>query len=246
MKAITNRIFNCKDEELTVVATLVASNLERDLSDFSAFSPKFNAAYLTAFDVTIAQVSDLIEPQSETLAKKLLTERYSQTIRGLIIPLNRLTGYINLSKKDLNITPTAFGTTALRKSIDANDPEGVTANFHVVLSNIRTYNAALAEQGMIDELSTGLTQACESVAADRLQQMQITSRRRGIVQNNVSLMNGLYEQISEVLSVGKALYKGIDPAKLVDYTFIDLVKNVRQSVKSAKPVPADAPIMAEK
>jgi len=133
----------------------------------------------------------------------------------------------------LNITPASFGFAALRKSIENHDVEGVIANLHIVLANIHTYKAPLAEQGLTDELIDVLTAAFNSLAADKQQQIEITSNRRTIVQNNVSLLNELYEQDGEILSVGKILYKGKDAAKLSDYTFAELMKKVRQTAKSA-------------
>jgi len=51
-------------------------------------------------------------------------------------------------------------------------------------------------------------------------------------------LNELYDQIGEILSVGKILYKGKDAAKLSDYTFTELLKKVRQvatnTVKAVK------------
>ena len=101
------------------------------------------------------------------------------------------------------------------------------------MANIQTYKASLAEQGLTDELIDSLTAAFNSLEADKQQQIEITSNRRSIVQNNVSLLNELYDQISEILSVGKILYKGKDAAKLSDYTFSELLKKVRQIAKSA-------------
>jgi len=128
--------------------------------------------------------------------------------------------------------------TALRKSIDKNDVEGVIANLHIVLVNLQTYKASLAEQGLTDELIDSLTAASQSMANDKQQQIEITSNRKSIVQNNVSLLNELYDQIGEILSVGKILYKGKDAAKLSDYTFTELLKKVRQvatnTVKAVK------------
>jgi len=233
MNSRNNRNFNCKDEELPVVSKAVAFGLKRDLVDFTAFSPKFTPDYVTNFETKIITVSDLLEPQSETLAKKIITERYSNTMNTLIDSINRVTGYLNLAKANLNITPASFGFAALRKSIVNHDVEGVIANLHIVLANIQTYKASLAEQGLTDELIDSLTAAFNSLAADKQQQIEITSNRRSIVQNNVSLLNELYNQIGEILSVGKILYKATDPAKLADYTFAELLKKVRQIAKSA-------------
>ena len=230
---MNTRIFNCKDEELPVVSKAVAFALKRDLADFTAYSPKFTNAYVTDYENKITVVTDLLEPLSETLAKKIITERYSNTMNTLIDPINRVTGYLNLAKATLNITPASFGFAALRKSIENHDVEGVIANLHIVLANIHTYKAPLAEQGLTDKMIDVLTAAFNSLAADKQQQIEITSNRRTIVQNNVSLLNELYEQDGEILSVGKILYKGKDAAKLSDYTFAELMKKVRQTAKSA-------------
>jgi hypothetical protein len=133
-----------------------------------------------------------------------------------------------------------------RDYAEPGDVEGVIANLHVVLANIHTYNAQLAEQGLSDELVDGLTAASSSLAADKQQQIEITSNRKSIVQNNVSLLNELYQQISEVLSIGKILYKGIDNAILSDYTFTELLKKVKQTAKSAEQPVVTAPMTANK
>jgi hypothetical protein len=246
MNSTNIRNFNCKDEELAVVSKFVAFSLKRDLADFTAFSPKFNAAYTTDFDTKIVGASDLIEPQSETLAKKIITERYTATIKGLTDPINRITGYLNLAKGGLNISPASFGLSALRKSIVNNDIEGVIANLHIVLVNISTYKTQLSEQGLNDELIDGLTAASKTIADDRQQQFEITSNRKSIVQNNVYLLNDLYAQVAEILSVGKILYKGVDAAKLSDYTFTELLKKVRQTVKSAAAQAQTVPTTTDK
>jgi hypothetical protein len=188
----------------------------------------------------------LLEPQAETLAKKIITERYSATIKGLLDPINRVTGYIKLAKSNLKVTPDGFGMSALRLSIDKNDVEGVIAKLHIVLGNIRTYKASLAEQGLTDELIDGLTAASQSLAADKLQQFEIISNRRSIVQNNLGLLNDSYEQGAEILSIGKILYKGKDAAKQADYTFAELLKKVRQVSKPVAPKTKNSPILPEK
>jgi len=235
MSTTNNRSFNCKDEELPIVAKFVAFSLKRDLADFTAFSPKFTTSYVTDFETRITTISDLLEPQAETLAKSQITARYTATMAGLIDPINRISGYIKLAKADLNFTDASFGLSALRKSIEKNDVEGAIANLHIVLANINTYKAQLAAQGLTDEFIGGLTAAWQSMAADKQQQYEIISNRRSIVQNNVSLLNDVYNQITEINSVGKILYKGTDNAKLSDYTFSDLLKKVRQTSKGTTP-----------
>lgn len=231
MNVTNNRNFNCKDEELPVVASFAAYGIKRDLADFSAFSPLFTAGYVTDFETQIASISELLEPASETLAKSQITQHYTATIKGLIKPMDVVSGYLKLAKADLKITDATFGLTAVRKAIDKNDVEGVVDTIHVVLSNIAAYKAPLAAKGLTDEFIEGLKGASLSLAADRQQQMEMTSNRRSIVQNNISVFNAVWEQTSEILKIGKVLYKGTDPAKLADYTYAQLLNKVRQVSK---------------
>ena len=60
------------------------------------------------------------------------------------------------------------------------------------------------------------------------------------MQNNLGLLNELNTQLVEICEIGKILFKQTDKAKLNDYTFAYLMKQVRRSSKQAdeKPVAA--------
>ena len=132
----------------------------------------------------------------------------------------------------MKISDTAFGLSALRKSVNVKDVEGVLANLRVVQTNITAHKAALMEKGLSDELITGLNLAAQSLGADKQQQYEILINRKSIVQNNLGQLNSTFDQLAEILSVGKILYKTTDSAKLMEYTFTDLLKKVRQTTKS--------------
>lgn len=220
---------------MPVVAKFVAFSLKRDLTDFTAFSPIFTTNYVTIFETKITSIADLVEPLTETLAKSVITARYTATLKGLTNSVNHLSGYIKLAKAELNITDAAFGLAALRKSISKNDVEAAIDNLHFILANIDTYKVPLVAKGLTDEFIETLTVALNSMSEDKQKQYEITSNRRSIVQNNLSLLNDVYGQITEINSVGKILYKANDAAKLADYTFTDLLKKVRQVSKAIPP-----------
>ena len=94
-----NRSFDCKSEELPVVCRFGAISLERDLTDFTAYSPMFGAPYLAAFKAKIEVIQELVLPQSETVELKVITERIYQTLDDLISPINHLEGYLKLAGK---------------------------------------------------------------------------------------------------------------------------------------------------
>jgi hypothetical protein len=62
------------------------------------------------------------------------------------------------------------------------------------------------------------------------------------------LFNGLNEQLSEILAVGKILYKATDAVKVQDYTFNQLKKLMRIITKPAserlpKPIMQKIPLI---
>ena len=224
-----SRNFNCKNEELPVICRFAAFSLKRDLNDFSTFSPKFNEEYVTLFENRIAEVSDLVEPKSETAQLKVITERLYASLSGLSNTLNRLSGYVTLAGSTLKISPSDFGIAALRKGANSKDVENVLKNLHLVLGNIERNRDMLEAQGLRQELVDSLSNTAASITADKQTQYEISINRKNMVQNNQGQLNSLYEMLNEILNIGKILYKNVDLVKQQEYTFNDLKKKVRRS-----------------
>ncbi len=218
MKTFKTRFYGCKDEELPSVCKFAAFSLSRDMADFKAYSPKFNPEYLTGYEDRIREASGIIEPLSETLEIKLITQRFRKTYDELIGQVNRLSGYIKLAQLNQSISLADFGITYLRKSIAVHDAEGIVQALHTIIANIAKYQKELIVQGMPEDLALGLTGASASIANDKQKQFEITSNRKHIVQLNVDSFNGLYTQLNEILAVGKILYHTSNPLKLQEYT----------------------------
>lgn len=223
------RNFNCKDEELPVICRFAAYSLKRDLADFSAFSPKFNEDYVNQFESRIAEISDLVEPKSETAQLKIITERLHASMSGLLLPLNRLNGYITIARQELKITPADFGITAIRKSINSKDAEGVIKALHLILGNIDRNKELLAAHGLQADLVNLFAESASAISADKQTSYEVQSNRKTIVQNNLGKLNALSDQLSEILNIGKILFKGIDVVKQQEYTFNELKKRVRKT-----------------
>lgn len=226
-----NRSFGCKNEELPVVCGFGAISLARDLSDFTAYSSVFDAAYLVAFQAKIDMVEELVQPLVETVELKLITERIYQTLDGLIAPLNHLSGYLKLAGKQVPVSSTDFGLVQLRKSARARDVEGVLIQLHTVEGNIKKYKTALMAKGVTEELIAKFTDAGRLLVENKNRKFSLVSNRAAMVQNNQGLLNDLYDQLTEICRIGKILYKQTDKAKLKDYTFTRMMKQVRRSAK---------------
>ena len=232
MKLNVNRSFDCKDEELPVVCGFGALSLTRDLSDFTAYSPMLDLPYLTAFKAKIEVVEELVHPKSETVELKVITERIYQTLDDLISPINHLGGYLKLAGNQVPVSSADFGLVQLRKSTRSRDVESVLKLLHTVDGNIQKYKMELMSKGLTDALIAKFTDAGKLLAEDKDKKYALVSNRTAIVQNNMGLLNDLNDQLTEICRIGKILYKQTDKAKLKDYTFTQMMNQVRRSAKA--------------
>jgi hypothetical protein len=162
-----------------------------------------------------------------------MTERMYQTMDDLIAPSNRLSGYLNLAGTGVPVSSDDFGLVQLRKSARLRDVESVLKLLHTADANIRKYKKALTAMGLTEELIARFTVAAKQLADDKNRKYELVSNRAALVQKNMGLLNGLYDQLAEICRIGKILYKQTDPAKLKDYTFTKMMTQVRVSTKPA-------------
>ncbi|MDR2424953.1 MAG: hypothetical protein LBD59_09560 [Prevotellaceae bacterium] len=219
--------FDCKIEELTVICSYGLSLGRRDLADFTAFSPMFNEEYFNGFETMINAAEDLVSPQTETKELKKITKQLYETLDGLADPLNKLRGYLHLAGTSIGISDKDFGISLLTKKIHSRDAEGVRHNLMLVNTNIRTFMSELKVVGLNDEIINHLSTAVTPITQYNLQQFEIFGKRRGIVYENMGKLNELYAQLMEFLKTGNIIYKGSNPIKAGEYSFINLKKKVR-------------------
>jgi hypothetical protein len=225
MKIFKN--FKCNNEELPVIGGFVYFKNKRDLLDFTAFSPKFDGSYVLTFDANIKTCSELVTSKEETVKLKVITTRMYSTMDSLTGLVNNLSIYIKMAKTDIPISAADFGIPALRKAIHRRNAESVLQNLHILNNCILQYKNELIGQGLSDAVISSFTSAAVSIRDDNQKQYEIVSNRKELVQNNIELFNRLYAQINEICLVGKALNKGKDEKKVKDYTFSELMKQVR-------------------
>ncbi|KOH46061.1 hypothetical protein [Sunxiuqinia dokdonensis] len=223
------RSYNCKDEELPVVAQYVAFGFERDLADFTAFSPKFDAAYATQFTDRIAACRQLVAPETESAELKQITTELYALMQSILMPLRHLDGYLKLAKNDLPLSAADFGIKALRSGLRSKDTEKVLDALQLINTNLDRFSSQLTPVGLTEEITGFFDTTGENLNQLNQQQYQILSNRRMLIEENVEIMNQLYGQIQEILSIGKILYTDVDPGRLQEYTFSKLMKQVRQT-----------------
>lgn len=231
MTATNIRNYGCKNEELPVLARFLLFSFRNNMTEFTAFSPKFDEAYLQLFEQRVAQVDEVIEPKSELARQKALTEQMHTTMDNLKDPVNRVVAYIDLSQAELKISLDGFGITELRKGFRAYDVEKTIKNLHTVCANITTHFDVLSKNGLKQELLDTLQTSCNQIMDSKQTIYEMQVKRRTIVQNNLSLFNDLYDQMNEIMNIGKVLYKTSNPTKAKEYTFSELCKRIGNSTK---------------
>jgi hypothetical protein len=227
MTTTKERNYNCKDEELTVICRYSLTSFRRDVNDFYAFSPIFNQEYENNFNRKIEQVEELVSPKMETEELKKITQRLYTTMGGLREPVIKVQSYLRLTKDTTGISAKDFGLSLLTQKINSKDAEGVHQNLLLVNSHIQKYWDQLKAVGFPDSLVEEFKSAVVLIRDDNQRQYEIVTKRKEIVQNNRKLLNDLYGQLTEILNVGKALYKHTNSEKAKEYTFSSLMKSVR-------------------
>jgi len=226
-----HRIYNCKDEELVPLTKFTLYALSRDLADFTAFSPKFNAAYVANFEAQISKVENLLEPGTELLARTIIHTARLVLISDANKLAQKLDGYLILAKPILSMTKANFSLVSLRKALHNKDIEAIINQLSIVTQNIERFLAELKTVGVTDEYIDDLKRLRTELSSNREKQLEIDSNRKALVQHNITELNGVYEIAQEIFSIGKVLYRNNDKSRCKDYTFSQLMKNVRHNIK---------------
>ena len=232
MNVTNNRAYSCKNEELPVLGRYLLFSFGRDLIEFNTFSPVFNDEYVKQFEQRIAKVDDVTEPKTEMAQQKALNEKITTNINDLRDPLNRFEAYVNLSLSELPISADDFGIAELRKGIKSHDAEKIIKSLHTINTMASTHFEVLSKYGFRQDMIQLFNTTANTLSADVQTLYKITVQRRTLIQNNQSSFNELYEQMNEIMNIGKVLYKNSNPTKLKEYTFSELSKRLGNSSRS--------------
>jgi hypothetical protein len=147
----------------------------------------------------------------------------------LLDPIAKVRGYLHLAKDTIGISAKDFGLTLLTQKILARDAEGVRKNLLLVVSSLNRYKEQFNAVGLNDAIIEKFSAAVTSITNDNSLQFEIVNKRKAIVQTNLKTLNDLYKQLTDLLNVGKSLYKKTNPAKANEYSFNSLRKSVRNT-----------------
>ena len=219
------RIF--KNEEITVVASMVRDSFARDKGDFGGFSPKYTPDFLTAFSGKIVEAETRTGTLVYVAQLKALTNQLYIDVDGLRPLLTRLEGYLFLAKDSLSVSMKDFGITAVRKALSSRDVEGLLDKLTVTLQLVDNDIAGLEAVGFTAAARTALEDLKTSIRDANLEQNLKMDEKEAGVQNNRALLNELYETVTEIMDIGKRLFKYDNAEKTGDYTATTIKSRIR-------------------
>jgi hypothetical protein len=228
MRKLKDRNYNCKDEELPVICRKAAMYMKRDLEDFTAFSPVFNETYVAGFEEKIDMVDELVYPKTEISELKQITKRLYETMDSLVAPIAKIRSCLLLSQKTTGVSAKDFGLAMLRRKIGDRDAKGTHRNLLLVIEYLEKYRVQLFAFGFSDSIIDQFNEAASSIMEDNQIQSNIINNRKTIVQKNLSVLNDLYAQLMDILTIGRSLYKNVNNTKSKEYSFCTQRKNAKR------------------
>jgi len=230
--------FNVSVEDLPVIAGFVATSFESNQADFISYSPDYQEPYLTNYKAKVASVEEIVFPKKVADEIKVVTERLNGTMEATRDALNRLEGYVGKAV-NLSIKPADFGIKEVRKAITVGDAEKFLSSMKNLLSNIEANFTQLNEKGFTAEAKEILVNARINVKADNDLQNTKLNGKAALVESNVELLNGLWDNMSDILKTGKILYQTKDKSKTAEFTMTALKTRVKQERKKKETPPED-------
>lgn len=238
------QLFKCRIEELPFLGKLAFEFFNRDKTDFVGFSPDYDDPFPSNFMAQNKAVDELVAPVKLTAEMKKITQRlvdHYNHARNLVNKCQRYAEKANDAGIDLTMNPSDFGFKAVRLDIKNRNDEGVVKNLKILQSNMKDNLSALAPKGYNENVQNELSGLISGFSEDSIAQSLKKKEREKLVQNNMDKLNKYWLMVNEVLKDGKSIYKGKDQKKVNDYTYSELIKNVRLTRKKEDPETPDAP-----
>jgi hypothetical protein len=216
--------FQCKIEDLPVIAAFILNSLKKDFNDFINFSSLFTCDYLAMIEAKINTCRELMSSSIITKELKAVTKQLYDKSKGLRVKLNILEGYLKLVAGSLDVTVEDVGLKSVRNDITRCNTEGLMSNMRKVIITVKRNQAALEAAGFKSTLIDDIENQIREIDAINAKQNNLTSDRNRLTNQNIEMFNDLWDSLQPVLKAAKAIYRGVDDVKLKDYTMSQLVK----------------------
>ena len=188
---MTKTLFNCKMEEVPVLAGFVVDSLQEDLADFNEYFSDYTSEKVNALLAKRNYCMELEKSSSVVQQLKSVTAQLADKEKGLRPDLNKLEGYLKRAEGNLDIPINGFSLKAVRDAISRGNDEGIIAQMQTLLANIGRNQSALEAAGMKPELLAKLTEATAEIDRLNNEQNKLENNRGSAVATSIKDYNEL-------------------------------------------------------
>jgi len=230
--------YNCKAEDVPVIAGFALKSLETDWDLFVAYSPVFTSQFVENVKAQQADCYSLIKSTDILNLQKVATKKISDKSNDLRLTLNPLEGYLKMAAKDLDILLGDSGLAKIRTAISKGYVETLLSEGRTLITVLKRNEAALVAKGMKPELLDALASQILEIEELNTHQNGKKNERSRVAKINIKVFNELWVSINVIFSAGRAIFRGVDEVKLKEYTMSHVLKRVH-SLNSSSTKPTD-------
>jgi hypothetical protein len=220
------KIFYYKIEDLPVIGEFVLNSLRRDIADFNDFSSMFTPDFLKTIEMKINSCKGFISSSGITKELKKVTQDLYYKSNILRLKINMLEGYFKLGANDLDVLVEDVGFKSVRNNITRHNTEGVLSNMQMIMTIVERNQSVLKSKGLKPKMIKNIEEQIHEINELNMIQNEMISKRNRLTEKNIGMFNDLWTSLQPVLKTAKAIYRGVDEAKLKDYTVAQLVKRI--------------------
>ena len=234
--SLPERQWNCRIEELGPTAKLAFAQYTKYRDDFTDASTDFGDAFDTSFALKLGAFEKLVPSHQRKMTAAEETRRLNTAAKALRHPLNVLD--IQIGKADklktLTVAGKDMGLGPVRETINNRNIEGLDLALGGLIGLVEVNQQALTDRGMKAKSLTDLREARQSLGlqnttqdSGRLESVELTAE-------NIKAANDLWEDVAEILRVGRLLYKETNKKRAQAFTMARLLKLMRSANAGGK------------
>jgi vacuolar-type H+-ATPase subunit D/Vma8 len=226
---MSKQIFQCRLEELPIIGGFLLERVKQDLNEFNTYSPVFTPDYLAETARKIDVCKSVVSSSLTIKELKATTQKLTDNTDVLRIKLNALEGYMKLGASELDIPVADMGLKQVRFSISRGNMEGTIFSVGTLMTAVTRNQQVLERKGMRAELLSEITAITRTIEALNVQQDSLISARNRLTETNMEMFNDLWKSLLPIVETAKAMYRGVNPTKLKDYTIAQLKKRIHKN-----------------
>lgn len=224
-------IIRCKLEEVSPITKIILKQFTLDQPAIVKVFPNYNPASVTELEEKFSKVDALINPSLLIGKISQATQSINTEASALLPQLYIFEGYVNRAK-GLSVEPKYFGISSIRVAINKENIEGVIDGLDTFIKAIAdgSNQAKLISEGMTTEQIAYLSTTKSSLLNKKTDRVLLSSQKESLVDDNHTLINSLWADLTDICDVGKRVFKNTDAIKVKSYTMSNILGDVRRQV----------------